>query len=363
MRVQFLGEPDDGLSVSSHHARALAATGVQVTFEDVSNSTDSDQPRPDLIHVVTHEQASNALLRQLVTARMAGVQIVRYWTGRDLHWALHHEASREMAVTLNPLGAVQLCRSPELAGQLKGLGIHATPLPVISTNISSMAQPRGLPATFTVLCYLPEQRREFHGGPIIDAMVDRLSSVRFLILGGGGRVLTNRSNVECLRATSDSVRAIQRSTVFVDARLDSGLSRLALEALCHGRHVISGYKLPHAYQARTIDEFVEAVRTIRQEPAFNLAGRGYIHDENEYHLATKALRRKLEEAIEPGRLNLVLEGGFRGAAATWKNPQVLSPRNFEMPRPEDIPSGAPAMRALLRDMQLAAQSVSESVSV
>jgi hypothetical protein len=354
MRVLFLGESDDGVSVSSHHARALSAAGVETVFDDPSAPADPAAPRPDAIHLVTYQQTSNTLLRQLVTSRMAGVQIVRYWTGRDLLWTQHHAPSQEMALTLNSLGAVQFCRSPEIAVVLKSMGIDARPLPVISTNISSTAQPRALPAAFTVLCYLPLRRREFHGGEIIDAMVDRLSSVRFLILGGGGRILADRSNVECLRDAGDSVRAIQRATVVVDARRDVGLSRLALEALCHGRHLISGYKLPHSLQACTVDEFVDAVRLLRQNPAFNLAGRSYIYDVHDYHQATKALRRELEDAIEPGRLNLVLEGGFRGAAAAWKNPQLLSRRCFELPDWSDVPENAVAMRALLRD-RLAAE--------
>lgn len=355
MKVQFVGESNDGISVSSHHAKALAAAGVEVCFEDPSYEPKPGPPRPDIIHVVTFHQTSNALVRQLVAARMAGTQIVRYWTGRDVIWARHHAASREMAKAMQSLGSVQLCRTPEIAASLSEIGIHATPLPVISSNISGIAQPRALPSTFTALCYLPEHRFRFHGGDIIRNLIDRVPSVRFLILGGGGREILGRENVECLWDSTDSVRSIQRSTVFVDARLDEGLSRLALESLCHGRHVISGFPLPHAFQARTIDEFVEALRTLRQDPAFNLAGRSFVNIEHDYFRATHSLRRALEEAAEPGRLNLALEGGLRSAAAAWKNPQLLSHRAFGVPAHNDVPEDACAMRALLRDLESEAQ--------
>ncbi len=350
MHVQFVGEPDDGVSTSSHHARALAGTGVHVSFEGGEPDRTNDPPRPDVIHLVTFEQLSNTLLRRLVAARIAGVQIVRYWTGRDLIWAHHHQPSQEFARAVCALGATQLCRSPEIAEQLLALGVTAKVLPVISPNLSSHAPPQGLPATFSVLCYLPQDRREFHGGAIIDVLVKHLPSVRFLVLGGGGSSLAGEPNVEWLRNSTDSVRAIHRSTVVVDARVDGGLSRLALEGLCHGRHVITGYKLPFAFPARTAEEYIDAIRTIRDAPRFNLEGRSHVDRDHEHHTATKALRRELEEAIQPGRLNLVLEGGFRGAAAALKNPQLLSPRAFPPPDIDRLPPEAHALRCLLREL-------------
>ena len=324
---------------------------MTISFEGSHTSAENDRPRPDIIHLVSFEQSSNALLRQLVAARIAGVQIVRYWIGRDYLWAKYHAPSQEFARAMARMGALQLCRTSELVDQLGALGVSAKMLPVISSNISSNARPQGLPKTFTALCYLPVERREFHGGGVIDALIGRLPSVRFLILGGGGASLADQPNVEWLRDSTDSIRAIQRSTVVVDARVDAGLSRLVLEAFCHGRHVITGYKLPHARIARSKEEFVEAIRTLRDEASYNLEGRSYVDREHEHHAATKALRRELEDAIQPGRLNLVLEGGFRGAATTLQNLHVLSHRNFPLPDVDLLPAEAYAFRCLLQDMQ------------
>jgi|CXWL01.1.fsa_nt_gi hypothetical protein len=351
MHVHFIGEFDDGISVSSHHARALTTSGVSVSFENGDVSSENDRPRPDIIHLVTFEQSSNALLRQLVAARVAGVPIVRYWIGRDYLWAKHHAPSQEFARAMTRMGALQLCRSPELAEQLGALGVAAKVLPVISSNISSNARPQGLPKSFTALCYLPIERREFHGGSVIDELVGRLPSVRFLILGGGGASLADQPNAEWLRDCTDSIRAIQRSTVVLDARVDAGLSRLVLEALCHGRHVITGYHLPHAHVAHSTEKFVAALRALRDEANYNLDGRSYVDREHEHHTATKALRRELEDAIQPGRLNLVLEGGFRGAATTLQNLHLLSHRNFPLPDADRLPAEAYALGCLLQDMR------------
>ena len=349
MHVHFVGEQDDGICVSSNHAQALAAAGVNVSFEN-DTASEENPPRPDVIHVVTFEQSSNALLRKLVAARVAGVAIARYWTGRDAVWAADHGPSHEFAMAIGQMGAVQFCRSPALAQQLSTLGVPAKALPLISPNISGNAPPQTLPSMFTALCYLPRDRREFHGGSIVDALVERLPSVRFLILGDGGSSLASRPNVEWLADARESLRAILRSTVFIDARRDGALSRLALEALGHGRQVITGYELPHAHLARSTDEFAVALRNLREKPTYNLDGRSFVNREHEQNAAAKALHRELEDAIEPGRLNLVLEGGLRGAAMTLQHLHLLSPRNFSLPETDQLPPEANALRSLLQDL-------------
>ncbi len=359
MHVHFVGEPDDGISVSSHHARALAAVGVNVSFEK-ENAPEKKPPRPDIIHLVTFEQTSNALLRRLMAARMAGVQIARFWTGRDAVWAAHHAPSHQFAIAIGQMGAAQFCRSPELSRRLSGMDLQAKALPVISSNISGSAPPRTLPSIFTALSYLPRDRREFHGGSVIDALVEGLPTVRFLILGEGGSSLASQPNVEWLCDSTESLRAILRSTVFIDARRDFALSRLALETLCHGRHVITGYELPHAHVARSIEEFAGALRNVREKPVYNLDGRTFVNREHEQNAATRLLRGELEDAIDPGRLNLVREGGLRRATTTLQHLHLPSPRNFSLPEMDQLPSEAHALRSLLQDLPQLEQPVGTS---
>jgi hypothetical protein len=358
MHIRFVGEADDGISVSSHHARALAQSGVTVSVDTGSASGAESGPRADVIHLVTFEQRSNALLRRLVAARMGGAAIVRYWTGRDVLWATYHEPTRDFARALVQLGAVQACRTAALAEKLAECGVVATPIPVVSAHLSSIVQPRPMPSAFTVLSYLPRDRRGFHGGAIVEALVRRLPAMRFLVLGETGEKFAGLRNVESLGVIEDIARAIQRATVVIDARLDGALSRLMLEAMCHGRHVVSGYPLPHGHLARTVDEFAAALRSLRREAAFNLAGREYVCCEHDQYKAVQSLRRILDDAVEPGRLNLAFAGGVRGAAAMWRNPHLLGQRRFPLPDGETLPPEADPLRALLRDASDAIVAVS-----
>lgn len=358
MHIRFVGEADDGISVSSHHARALAQSGATVTFDTGSASGAESGPRPDVIHLVTFEQRNNALLRRLVAARMGGAAIVRYWPGRDVLWAKYHEPTRDFARSLVQLGAVQVCRTAALAEELAECGVAATPIPVVSAYLSSVVQPRAIPSAFTVLSYLPRDRRGFHGGAIVEALVRRLPAMRFLILGETGEKFAGLRNAESLGVIEDSARAIQRATVVIDTRMDGALSRLTLEAMCHGRHVVSGYPLPHGHIARTVDEFAAALRSLRREAAFHLAGREYVCCEHDQHGAVGALRRIIEDVLEPGRLTLAFAGGVRGAAAMLRNPHLLGQRCFPLPDGETLPPEAGPLRALLRDASDADVAVS-----
>jgi hypothetical protein len=182
--------------------------------------------------------------------------------------------------------------------------------------------------------------------------------MRFLILGETEEKFSGLRNVESLGVIEDSVRAIQRATVVIDARQDGALSRLTLEAICHGRHVVSGHPFPHGRLARTVDEFAAALRSLRSEATFNLAGREYVCCEYDQHEAVGSLRRILEDAVEPGRLNLAFAGGVRGAAAMLRNPHLLGQRCFPLPDGESLPPEAGPLRALLRDASDADVAVS-----
>ena len=121
---------------------------------------------------------------------------------------------------------------------------------------------------------------------------------------------------------------------------------------------MSGYPLPHGHPARTVDEFAAALRSLRREAAFNLAGREYVCCEHDQHEAVQSLRRVLEDVMEPGRLNRTFAGGVRGAAAMLRNPHLLGQRCFPLPDGETLPSEAGPLRALLRDASDANVAVS-----
>lgn len=347
MRVLFLGEPDDGISVSSQHARAMCGCGVEARFDDAP-SFSSGGIRPELIHLVSYEQVDFELLRRLSLARMGGTPMVRFWTGRDLLWAERHAPSRRFALSVARMGATQITRTAEQVARLKRLGISAVVGPMVSPGVLSTHEPEPLPGVFTVLCHLPARRRESCGGAVVDRLIERLGNVRFLILGDTETSYAARKNVESLGVVEDASRAIQRSSVLVQPRVDGSLSRLSVEVLCHGRHVISTHGAPHCTQAGSAESFLVAIRTLERDLGFNLPGREYVCENFSTPRVTRGLHSLLESCIDPGDADRRGGGRWTGALGALSQAGVMRLRRFTLPEVESLAVEDP-FRALVAD--------------
>ena len=346
MKVLFLGERDDGLSVSSQHALALASSGVGVGFADGSSA---EVVKPDVVHLVHCPDGGGDMVRAVARHRLGGVPVVRCWTGRDVIWTRYHAPSADAARTLVRLGVRQFCRTPAQVEVLRGLEVPAEVGPIVSPNLTSASEPEPLPATFTVLVHLPVGRRSFHGGALIDALIGRFPAFRFLVLGDEVTDYSSRKNVEVLGRLDDVGRAIRRTTVTVSARLDGSLSRLGLESLSHGRHVLSTCPWPNFLHVRSEAEFAKALTMMRLNPSFNLEGREAVCREYDLRVGVRALTQLLQTCIDENRGVGSLGQRWLGAASTWCISGLLGEKRVPRPDPNTLPSEAEAFRALLED--------------
>lgn len=346
MHVHFVGEPDNGISVSSHMARALGLLGIQASFDTTDNTPPKDG-NPDLIHVVAGPQLDHTLIRRLLADRRAGRIIAQYFSPREYLWTLHHAPTRRFAQTLGQLGALQWTGDRRLADELGRIGISARVAIPPNPNISNTIEPSPLPGVFTVLTYLPDARREFHGGAIIDSLILRLSDVRFLILGDTRTDYSDAANVESLEQVDDVSRAIRRATVVVQMRLDQRFSRLVLESLCHGRHAITTAETPGCLVARNAEECFRALRQVQRDAAFHLDGREYACRDHNGQTAASVLRGMFEQALSESPLSRSLVGTWQVTRALMRNPAYLTQKSCPPVNASELPIDAVAMRSLI----------------
>jgi len=154
--------------------------------------------------------------------------------------------------------------------------------------------------------------------------------VRFLILGDPATDYTSFKNVESLGFVQDIARTILRSTVTLQPRLDGALSRLSLETLSHGRHVICRRDWPYSRRAETVEQYVRELRELKHE-SFNLDGRQYVCGEYDKRPSVGALCNLLTRITDqPGFKRGVL-GGWVGVAAILRSPALLTTKEFERP--------------------------------
>ncbi len=347
MRVHFVGEADDGQSVSSHHARLLAACGNDVSFDDGRGSWVRRCAQIDAIHLVTGLQRDYSLLRRLVAARALGVAVVRYWTGLDMLWAEAHAPTLRFARTLEALGAQQYAPSLAAVEQLAAMGITAHLGEIASLHISASIQPQPLPAQFTVLCHLPEAQRVFHGGEVVDALIRRFRTTRFIVLGDDPERYRGLETVEAIRATDDILRTLMRCTVVVRPIAWACRSRLMLEALSLGRYAIGSFDCAGCTTARTAEEFAAALRDLLPQPAFNLAGRELVcraHDR-------KRVRAVLHEQIQDAAADAARRGkpaaAWRAMMAAIRTPALYARTTFDAPKPAELRGAHAPLAALL----------------
>lgn len=353
MHVHFPGALDDGKSVASHHARALVRAGVRVTF-DGGPDPDAQLAEADLVHVVVDVVDDFAFLRRLVRARRGGRPIVRWWTHRAVLWAQHHGPSRRFAQVLELLGTCNLCYDDTSVEALRRLGVTARVLPMVNPNLTSTIEPEPLPSFFTVLAYLPAECRNFYGGAVLDAVIQRMPDARFLILGDDASNYAGRNNVEVLPFLPDVSRAIRRATVVAQPRVDGRPSRLVYEALCHGRHAVVTARVPCCHHASGAEEFYRVLRQLQRESSFNLEGREYVCEYYDCAQTADRLRECLSELVSPGRMTLTLQGQWQSASVHLRHPQILSRRQFPRPAPDAVPPEHATFRELLTESQYAA---------
>ena len=348
MRVHFVGEPDNQVSISSQHGRALAATGVQVTFDTADTPWRSLCRECDVVHLVSYESLDYSILRRMRSARAAGVVVFRYWTGLDVLWAKCHAPTQLVAKALADLGVVQLAANEALLEDLSRIGIEASIQPPVCLRLSTANQPQALPDDFTVLCHLPTPRRELYGGDRVDQLIASLPGVRFLILGDTDTDYGKHENVESLGVVDDVRRSIHRATAVLDVRRFQGTSRLILEGMSLGRHAITTVPVEHARLATTLPDLERSIRALRTTVEFNLDGREYVGETFDRGDTVLALRQRMEQALEPGRASLTLKGKLRATSQILKTPGVLSRRRFDLPDPNVIDQTDEATQLLVK---------------
>jgi len=354
MRVHFVGERDDGISPSSHSATALAAVGVSTRFDPPAGA-DGWRSRAwgdvcrnsDVVHVVTYSQCNWMLLRRLWRARLHGVQIVRYWVGSDVMWARHHVASRRFARALGHLGTLNLAVADHLVDELAEVGIAAETTAVITPHVSPEVQAHPLPEQLTVLCYLPTARRAFYGGLLIDQLIRELPDVRFVILADPGTDYHGQPNVESPGFVDDLDGTLNRCTVVVRPTLHDGMPRMVLEMLARGRHVIASHRYPHCVRAVDVDAIRHELHRLERGCELNLAGRRWVGRHFETRRTASALRDRVQQRLAPGRSALRREGRRQGLQLLARCPWLMSRKLYGLPRADDLPPEAQALRTVL----------------
>lgn len=214
-----------------------------------------------------------------VAARMRRVPAILHWIGSDVSSFLASPRwSKAAGPLLNLLVPRHLAEAPNLRRELRTVGIHARVQPKGMRSFDGVETPP-LPDRPCAVAMLRPDRFDFYGGNKVLEMAAAAPDIHWLVLANDGAGLPAMPNVEYLGDVEDIDAVFRRATVLVRLTRHDGLSKMVLEALARGRHVIWSQPLPHCHRARTAAEALPQLRSIVASRHLNLRGSDYVRRE------------------------------------------------------------------------------------
>jgi hypothetical protein len=221
-----------------------------------------------------------SLLRRSIPKALA----CHYWLGTDVLNTL--EEVRAGTLGRGVIGSIRddlhLADAPWLAAELGTVGIQAITAHVPVPH-RAPAVPPPLPADFSVLTYLPENRFDFYGGNTILEAARRLGDVRFDVVGCVDDPARQAPpNIRWHGWVANMPSYYADATVVVRIPRHDGLGETVIEGLLNARHVLYTQEIPCVRRIwpPTPEALVAEVAALRDahvagrlEP--NLAGRAY----------------------------------------------------------------------------------------
>ncbi len=189
--------------------------------------------------------------------------------------------------------AFHLADSPELAEELRQLGIHARVVRLLPKFIEADVEP--LPERFAVLSYWSDDRKDFYRGDIVLKLAEEFPQIQFRIVKAEGKGQSASANVTFLGFQDDVTHIYSQSSVLIRLPEHDSLSAMVLEMLARGRYVIYNKKLKGCHLVRTYEQARHALSEILELEQPNMTGAGFVQSEFSLDREAAALANALEE--------------------------------------------------------------------
>ena len=288
--VAVLGTFDTAAENSEIVARHIEATGGRAI------RIHRDEPWGSKIRKMLPSQAVYGTgfgfaAKLWLLARILGKRTINHWVGTDVLMALEDRRMRKMARRAAPFISLHLTVAPWLVEELATAGIRAGLIPLVTPVRYELR--RG-PAPAGVLAYLPDDRADFYGGPIVYSAARQLPEIPFAVLAGTQARQPAIPNVRYAGWVDDVAPLYEQYPILLRVARHDGLPKMVLEALAFGNQVIFEYPLEGCRHARTEAEVVSAIRDIVAEGCpINEAGSRLVREHYRHDQVVAALLQTL----------------------------------------------------------------------
>ncbi len=222
-------------------------------------------------------------------ARAMGKRTVNYWVGTDVLTAVTNPAMRRKAMQATRFIQTNLADAPWLVEELKTIGIAAQMIPLPSAIGFDLRTEPGRPG---VLAYLPDERADFYGAPVVWALARRFPDMPFAVVAGTSENQPAIPNMTYLGWTQDMRPLYDRYPILVRITRHDGLPKMVREALAYGNQVVFRYAFQGCHHATNEDEAAAALTAILDEGCpINVAGAQHLR---EVYGRDRAIRQMLD---------------------------------------------------------------------
>lgn len=152
-----------------------------------------------------------------------------------------------------------LAVAPWLAAELRTVDIRAAVTPFVTPVRYEL---RARPAPPAVLTYLPDDRADFYGAPVVYALARRFPDVPFAVVAGTQEKQPAIPNVTYLGWVTGMAPLYEQYPILLRVARHDGLPKMVLEALACGNQVIFEYPFAGCWHARTEEEASAALGQI-----------------------------------------------------------------------------------------------------
>ncbi len=228
---------------NAHFARHLClalAPQVESRFFDTSGS------KRELLSYLWHLPRADVVFSECASLRGGGAlkaaclfnkPIVQEFMGSDVTTAIADVRHGRVNAKLRRLSTF-ICNAPWLQDELSNHGIVSTVIPDYVGGVGESALP--LPAVFSVLSYVPDNKEDHYGMDMIVEAARALPQIPFRVVGLKQSRWSIPNNMICLGMVDERAleREMQSATVYLRLTRHDGLSQTVVQALGMGRWVI-----------------------------------------------------------------------------------------------------------------------------
>ncbi len=255
--------------------------------------------RSHIVHQLMLDVRSKNTLQFFRIARARRVPVIVHWIGSDvLRLREHMDAHGRAPAELFDHIALHLADSPELAAELKQLGVDTEVVRLLPRSVSG--QVSDLPDDPAVMTYLPVGAESFYRIDIIKKLAEAHPTIPFYVVANDGRDAgACPGNMRFLGEVKDMDALYRKVTVLIRICEHDSVSARVLEAVARGRHVIYSESFPHTRLARDVDSAATCLAELVGAEGPNKDGAKYIAAEFSWRNELDRLARSYRRVMVP----------------------------------------------------------------